>query len=108
MQQTARRRRVVWLGVGWLGVLMLAFPADTAHAGHWMYRRSYFNNGLPAGERRLTMPPLRSRSAYRPAVVGTRFGFAARGGYRYNRIFLRSGQSTDLTVIREDWFDVRP
>lgn len=79
-----------------------------SNAGDWMYRRSYFNDSASGGEPNPLVPDLRSRWAYRRPYLGTGFGFAARGGYRFNRIFLRSGQSTDLTVIREDWFDVRP
>jgi len=72
-----------------------------------MYRRSHYSHRLSL-ERADLFPRPRSRSAYRRSYVGTGFGYAVRGGYRFNRIYLRSGNSTDLTIIREDWFDVRP
>ena len=107
-EQAVRWKRVTTLGIGFVGILLWFIPADTAQAGRWMYRRSYFSDGPQAAASRFPMPPLRSRSAYRQALVGRGYGFAIRGGYRYNHIVLRSGQSTDRTVIREDWFEVRP
>lgn len=79
--------------------------AYSASADDWMYRRSYYSH-MPAAGDAARRPP--TRSAYRPALRGSGFGFGARGGYRFNRVFLRSGQSTDLTVIQENWFDAVP
>ena len=80
--------------------------ASSAQASGWMFRRSYYSHKVPA-ELEASYPRPISRSAYRrPYIRST--GYAVRGGYRYNRIFLRSGNSTDLTVIREDWFEHRP
>lgn len=81
--------------------------AEVWAADGWMFRRSYYSHEVPA-EVQAQLPLPESRSAYRPAVTGFGPGFAIRGGYRINRIFLQSGQSTDLTVIRQGWFDVRP
>jgi hypothetical protein len=98
-------RRLSLLGVAvWLALLTLPVAAS---AEDWMFRRSYFSHALPP-EVAAQYPRPESRSAYRPAVVSYGPGFAIRGGTRINRIFMRSGQSTDLTIIRQDWFDVRP
>lgn len=76
-----------------------------------MYRPSYFAGRPTHGPARdnwaAERPLPHSRSAYRRPLVGGGFGFAARGGYRYNRIYLQSGLSTDVTVIREDWLDLK-
>ena len=91
-----------------IALLLSIYPtAEVFAADGWMFRRSYFSHELPR-EVAETLPRPESRSAYRPAVVNYGPGFAIRGGYRINRIFIRSGQSTDLTVIRQDWFDIRP
>jgi len=86
-------------------VLLGILPA--VQADGWMFRRSYDSHDVPP-EVADSFPRPESRSAYRPARVSYGPGFAIRGGYRINRIFMRSGQSTDLTVIRQDWFDIRP
>jgi len=106
--RTAFSRCRLLLIAGCCLVLSLELTTDKVQAGGWMYRRSYFSGSTPNGQPTPLIPNLRSRWAYRRPLVGTGYGFAARGGYRYNRIFLQSGQSTDLTVIREDWYDVRP
>ena len=88
--------------------LLLGFFANNpARASDWIYRRSYFSHEIPPEEAEHRSFP-ESRSAYRRAYVNTGPGFAVRGGYRFNRIYMRDGTSTDLTVIREDWFQVRP
>lgn len=90
-----------------LGGFFVVLPASDAKASDWMYRRSYYTHDVPPEEAGFqSYPP--SRSAYRRAYVNTTPGFAVRGGYRYNRILMRDGSSSDLTVIREDWFQVRP
>ena len=81
--------------------------AAEADAGSWMYHRSYFTDSPPGGPPTAAVPNLQTRWAYRPAIRGTGYGYAVRGGYRINRTYLRSGQSGDTTIIREDWFDVR-
>jgi len=81
--------------------------ASSADAADWMFRRSYYSHKVPP-ELEATYPRPTSRSAYRRPYIRRNAGFSVRGGYRYNRIFLRSGTSTDLTVIREDWFEHRP
>jgi hypothetical protein len=87
--------------------LLCVLASDSADAGDWIYRRSYFSHDIPPEEAGFRSFP-ESRSAYRKAYVNTSPGFAVRGGYRFNRIYMRDGNSTDLTVIREDWFQVRP
>jgi len=90
-----------------IGCLALFALSSEATAGDWIYRRSYFTHGVPPEEPGFVPYP-ESRSAYRRAFVNASPGFAVRGGYRFNRIYMRDGLSTDLTVIREDWFQVRP
>jgi hypothetical protein len=96
------RRTIAAITVG----LLLLWPAESS-ASDWIYRRSYFSHDIPPEESGFRSFP-QSRSAYRRAYVNASPGFAVRGGYRFNRIFMRDGASTDLTVIREDWFQVRP
>ena len=70
-----------------------------------MFRRSYYSHELPPSVA-ARYPRPRSRSAYRiPYARGA--GFAVRGGYRLNRIYLQSGNSTDTTYIYENWFGFR-
>lgn len=91
-----------------VGLLLTLFVSPVeVRAERWMFRRSYFSHIVPAELQRVSPRP-NSRSAYRRALVGTSPGFSVQGGYRINRIFLRSGNSTDLTVIREDWVRYRP
>ena len=89
--------------------LFLLSSAMTQHvqADKWMFRRSYYSHVIPENMQH-KYPRPESRSAYRRPVVHHRPGFAIRGGYRYDRMFLRSGSSTDVTVYRENWFDFRP
>jgi hypothetical protein len=83
-----------------------AYPAS-APAGELMFRRSYFTHAIPP-ELEGLYPIPESRSAYRPALAGATPGFAIRGAYRFDRMFLRSGSSTDLTVFRGDWYEINP
>ena len=91
-----------------LAAVALLTAEAPARGNDWMFRRSYFSHAQPHD-----VPPHAefypgSRSAYRRPWVGTSPGFAARGGYRYNTLFLRSGNSVDFTVIRENWFEINP
>ena len=90
----------------WLAWMCLSLP-DAASASDWMFQRSYFSHVGRDDEASRAIHP-RSRSAYRPSVTGFGPGFAIRGGYRFKNLFLRSGNSTDTTVIRENFFDVTP
>jgi len=81
--------------------------ATSAHAEQWMFRRSYFSH-VPQAGTSVTYPQPESRSAYRRAYVGRGFGFAARSVYRYNTLYLRSGNSQDVTIFREHRFELRP
>jgi len=93
----------------WLAAICLTFVALSAatpmQAEDWMFRRSYFSHELPPSIA-ARYPRPASRSAYRiPYARGD--GFAVRGGYRINRIYLQSGNSTDTTYIYENWFGFR-
>ena len=90
-----------------LSIWLVAFLIDTAWADGWMFRRSYFSHAPLRGEASPYALP-ESRSAYRHAWAGTSPGIAVRGGYRYNTTFLRSGNSVDVTVQREHWFEINP
>ncbi len=91
-----------------LAALLVLFSAPSdVHASDWIYRRSYHSHDVPPEQSGFSSFP-QSRSAYRRAYVNTTPGFAVRGGYRFNRILMRDGASTDLTVIRENWFQERP
>lgn len=84
-----------------------ACSPSPASAEDWMFARSYFSHALPEGVVD-DLPVPQSRSAYRRPYVGNRPGFSIRGGYRFNRVQLRSGNSFDTTVLRSDWFEVYP
>ena len=103
-----RRKRLaaVVLSV-WLLSMLAPVSSPRALASDWMFRRSYFSHKISRADAK-RFPRPRSRSAYRRAVTNFQPGFAIRGGYRINRIFMRSGNSTDLTILREDWYDLRP
>jgi hypothetical protein len=73
----------------------------------WMFRRSYFSHEVPP-ELKEVFPVPESRSAYRRAYVGGRYGIAIRGGYRYNSVYLQSGSSVDYINVRENWVEVVP
>jgi len=80
--------------------------ASAAHpfgAADWRFRRSYFSHHVPAEYYAHDELP-RSRSAYRPAYPNTLPGFSVQGGYRFNRIQINSGTSSDTTIIQEGWF----
>ncbi len=71
-----------------------------------MFRRSYFSH-VPANGQ-VNYPVPESRSAYRRALPAPGWGFAARSVYRYNTIYLRSGNSSDVTILRQQAFRYRP
>jgi hypothetical protein len=98
-----KRFAVLACGVCWLS----AMPTAETRASEWMFRRSYYSHNLPP-EYAAHFPRPRSLSAYRRPYVGTGPGFAVRGGYRINRVFLRSGNSTDTTILYESWFQFLP
>lgn len=90
-----------------LSVATVVGMATEAQAEHWMYRRSYYSHQLPPEIQSQYPLPL-SRTAYRPTFMRSGPGYNVRGGYRIKRFFLRSGNSTDMTIYREDWFEARP
>lgn len=81
--------------------------SQNSAAADMMFRRSYYSHAIPPEMEPFSPRPV-SRSAYRPALVGTTPGFAIRGAHRFNTIYLRSGLSTDVTIIREDWHELTP
>jgi hypothetical protein len=108
MRSIRSTRTRVCLALIGLTAGVVSLGSDTpAAAGELMFRRSYYTHDIPP-ELEEVYPRPASRSAYRPALVGTTPGFAIRGAHRFNRIFLRSGNSTDLTIIREDWYELTP
>lgn len=98
-----RPKRILRL-LGLVGLLIM--PAS-AVAEDWMFRRSYHSHIRPPGHE-IDSPLPESRSAYRTPVVRYHPGFSIRGGQRFNNYTLRSGSSTDWTIIRENWFEIRP
>ncbi len=73
----------------------------------WMYRRSYFSHVLPP-QIQARYPVPESRSAYRRPYVNLSPGFGVRGSYRYNPIQIYDGQSTDVEIYRQFWFQTEP
>lgn len=102
-QKTIRRWLLIAFAVAAIAVLS---KVESANAGDWIFRRSYYSHAVPP-HLRARYPLPHSRSGYRRALIGTLPGFSVQGGYRINRIFLQSGNSSDLTIIREGWFRVR-
>ncbi len=88
-------------------VLVCVLVSETASAEDWMFRRSYFSHMPPPGVR-VDYPLPKSRSAYRRAYRGGGWGFSVKSSYRYNRIYLRSGNSADVTIQREQRFQFLP
>ena len=107
IRDIAISRKLVWAFALGVFLALLAGCATEARAGGWMFRRSYYSHEIPP-EKAADYPRPQSRSAYRRAITGYGPGAAIRGGYRYKHILMRSGNSTDLTVIRENWFDLLP
>ncbi len=98
------RRQLFAVLVLLTGSAWLAFPATSAEAGDWMFRRSYYSHTAGAGSVDESAP---SRSAYREPWVGAHPRFAIRGGWRFNSYVINNGtNSSDRTFIRENWYDV--
>lgn len=78
--------------------------SQSATAGDWLFRRSYFSHEPSPLDNARNFP--RSRSAYREPFIGAHPHFAIRGGWRYNNYSIQNGTSTDRMYIRENWFDM--
>lgn len=104
-QQQDDIRRFFLIAFAVAAIYLLSFTSQ-ANAGDWMFRRSYHTHAVPQEFRR-QYPLPESRSAYRPAIVGSSYGISIQSGYRIHRVFLRSGNSTDTTILREAWIRVR-
>lgn len=79
-----------------------ALPMEAAD-GSWMFRRSYFTHEDDCCSETNYPKPV-SRSAYRPAYVGSTSNYSFRGGYRFNRVNIRgAGGTYDTTIRRESW-----
>jgi hypothetical protein len=89
-----------------LGLAALDATAPQA-AADWRFQRSYFSHRMPPDYYTYVDLP-RSRSAYRPAYPNPLPGFSAQGGFRFNRIQINSGTSSDTTIIHEGWLQWRP
>ena len=96
-------RRIIAGLVFSLGLSCVIAASSPAHAGDWMFRRSYYSHA-PIPGLLDDSPP--SRSAYSEPWVGAHPRFAIRGGWRFNNYILQNGQGTDRTFYRENWFDV--
>lgn len=94
---------------GCAACVVLVCPLQSSHllAGDWIFQRSYYSHDIPP-ELESRYPRPRSRSAYRRALVPLTPGIAFRHAHRFNRVYLRSGNSTDVTIYRDHWFQVRP
>lgn len=73
----------------------------------WIYRRSYFSHNLPPSVQ-AQYPVPESRSAYRIPMVYESPGAGIQGVYRYNPIIMYDGRSSDVTVYRQNWFQLQP
>lgn len=78
--------------------------ASPAHAGDWMFRRSYYSHA-PIPGLLDDNPP--SRTAYSEPWTGAHSRFAIRGGWRINTFTIQNGTgSIDRTFFRDSWYDV--
>ncbi|HEY2250161.1 MAG TPA: hypothetical protein VGH74_03830 [Planctomycetaceae bacterium] len=78
--------------------------AEPAHAGDWMFRRSYYSHS-PIPGLLDDSPP--SRSSYAEPWTGAHSRFAIRGGWRINTFTIQNGTgSVDRTFFRDAWYDV--
>ena len=98
-------RRIILMTIAIVAIIILSM-AESVQAGDWIFRRSYYTHAIP-NHLQHQYPAPQSRSAYRPALIGNTPGFSIQGGYRIQRVFLRAGNSTDLTVTRESWYRER-
>jgi hypothetical protein len=78
-----------------------------ASAEDWVFRPSFYSHAPNPALEAMAPRPL-GRSAYRVPVIGAGPGFAIRGGYRINSMVLQSGQSVDMTIFRQGWFEATP
>lgn len=90
-------------------VLVLATLGTTAsvEASTWMFQPSYFSQGVPA-RTKAHIPSLNGRAAYRRPFVNLAPSGSVRGGYRFNRVQIQSGNSIDTTFIRENFYQFQP
>ncbi len=98
----SRLNRIV-CGFAFAGVTLLSVT-DSSDASDWAFRRSYFSHA--PGAYLAEVPQPHSRSAYRVPYAPE--GIAVRGIYRYDNVFLRSGNSVERTLIWEGSLNVRP
>jgi hypothetical protein len=90
-----------------IGLCQFASNRAAADDQGWMFRRSYFSHVLPP-EIQARYPVPESRSAYRRPLVILAPGFGVRGSYRYNTIEIFDGNSTDVEIYRQFWFQTEP
>jgi hypothetical protein len=90
-----------------IGLCQFASNRAAADDQGWMFRRSYFSHVLPP-EIQARYPVPESRSAYRRPLVNLAPGFGVRGSYRYNTIEIFDGNSTDVEIYRQFWFQTEP
>lgn len=98
------RLRALLIAVALLGATT---SFETARAEDWMFYRSYYTHALPQ-EHLERFPPPERRTAYRAAFRGTTPGFGIRGVQRFNQIQLGRGRNSDITIYRQDWFELEP
>ena len=89
------------------GLTCVPLSRASADEQGWMFRRSYFSHVLPP-QIQARYPVPESRSAYRRPYVNLSPGFGVRGSYRYNPIMIYDGQSTDVEIYRQFWFQTEP
>jgi hypothetical protein len=89
------------------GLSLVPLSRASAEDQGWMFRRSYFSHVLPP-QIQARYPVPESRSAYRRPIVNLSPGFGVRGIYRYNPIEIYDGQSVDIEIYRQFWFQMEP
>ncbi len=102
---------VIVLAAGVLFPLLTASAPAALHAEDWMFRPSFYSHEIPPEMAdRIPNPAHQwlTHPAYRPAYLSNRPGFSVNGGFRYNRVYIQSGNSSDLTVYRRNWFFIEP
>lgn len=88
-------------------ITALLFNSRAMRADDWEFRPSFYSH-QPNPYLESIAPRPASRSAYRVPYFGAGPGFAIRGGYRYNRVAIQSGNSFDVTIFRQNWFEATP